>query len=791
MIDHLRAQVGQPINEATVNARRLARYPELCADLPARLGIREWITQAQATGFILRVATNDGTGRAAHPDRLGLARYLGAVVTLQPGLARKPAPDLYPRALKALDADADRDRRLQPRHRGRPPRRAARDRLPHRRRLGTHGPVRRRPHHHLARRHDARVRDPSASTARSLIVSSAPIDAAVRGTALREADSSRVGRLATWSSSHFPSAQSSGRGLGVGSGCDGLLRPRLRGKWSGGRGPVVQLGTVDPLGVSHVIDVGVHYPVEDDPGRCVCGVEPEDRTAVMMHVLERGREALAAASPAELGALLELAVDRSRPLRTSDPGTRAAARALFRHGGFPDILRAALWLHWHPDGSLDPGLGMLNLTRRATVSRSDSDFLSVLRSMTSSPYPEAGSADNTVSLALVTSRIRARDRALLADAIDDWLLSDPPDDAGQTSTYRLASAPTAADISTGDSITLAGLAHTPWPERQEAARLLREWFSRDVEAPATLQQARDRATAIASPTTARPAAGLSAAVEMLAVTVFAIALDDYRSIERVPATDMRAWLATDDLPDLLDRALADSEAARWRTTVAEAGPGGQNLDTAREQAAALVLAEITAVEQLIRPGDAVLAKIYGSAPYGDIYWTGTVEDGPSWHPGAPQPSVLYTVRIREPAGPSHLEPVAFDRLLRDYDPNDTRGAGTRYNAVRCATADLRRAAYVAAESPTRALAHLGERFNRYRDQPDILTIMITVFVELLAIKNPRAAEATADSGEDLLAVLKPMIAKTGEPFSPDERARAVTRLAEGAGKAEGLLDAFL
>lgn len=427
-----------------------------------------------------------------------------------------------------------------------------------------------------------------------------------------------------------------------------------------------------------MIDVGVHYPVEDNPERCVCGVEPEDRTAVMMHVLERGREALASASLAELGALLDLAVDRSGPRRSSDAATRAAARALYRHGGFSDILRAALWLRWHPDGSLDPGLGMLNLTRRATVSRSDRDFLSVLRSMTSSPYPEAGAADNTVSLMLVTSRIRARDRALLADAIDDWLLSDPPDDAGQASTYRLASAPTAADINTGDSITLAGLAHTSWLERQEAARLLRDWFSRDIDPPATLHQARDRATAIASPASARPAPGLSAAVEMLAVTVFAIALDDYRSIERIPATDIRAWLATDDFPDLLDRTLADSEAALWRTTVTGAGPGGQNLDVAREQAAALVQAEITAVEQLVRLGDAVLAKIYGSPPYDDIYWTGTVEHGPSWHAGAPQPSVLYTVRISAPAEPARLEPVPFDRLLRDYDPSDTRGAGTRY-----------------------------------------------------------------------------------------------------------------
>ncbi|MFI5493552.1 hypothetical protein [Actinoplanes sp. NPDC051859] len=121
------------------------------------------------------------------------------------------------------------------------------------------------------------------------------------------------------------------------------------------------------------------------------------------------------------------------------PPARCVAMA-----GFSDILRAALWLHWHPDGRLKPGLGMPNLTRRATVSRADADFLSVLRSMTSSPYAEANTFENSVSLGLVTRRLRARDRVVLADAVDDWLLSDPPSDGEQTSTYRLASAPSPA-----------------------------------------------------------------------------------------------------------------------------------------------------------------------------------------------------------------------------------------------------------------------------------------------------------------------------------------------------------
>lgn len=106
MIAHLAARAGRPIDQPTVAAHRLARYTDLCADLPARPGIREWITTAADQGLTLAVATNDDTHRAtSHLARLGLAPYFQAVVTLQPGLARKPAPDLYLRALSLLDLD--------------------------------------------------------------------------------------------------------------------------------------------------------------------------------------------------------------------------------------------------------------------------------------------------------------------------------------------------------------------------------------------------------------------------------------------------------------------------------------------------------------------------------------------------------------------------------------------------------------------------------------------------------------------------------------------------------------
>ncbi|WP_018351932.1 HAD family hydrolase [Longispora albida] len=106
MIHRLEALVGSPVDQEAILASRLARYTELCADLPARPGIREWITEAHRLGLRLGVATNDDTGRAGkHLARLGLDVFLDAVVVLEKGFARKPAPDLYLQALKLLDLE--------------------------------------------------------------------------------------------------------------------------------------------------------------------------------------------------------------------------------------------------------------------------------------------------------------------------------------------------------------------------------------------------------------------------------------------------------------------------------------------------------------------------------------------------------------------------------------------------------------------------------------------------------------------------------------------------------------
>lgn len=552
----------------------------------------------------------------------------------------------------------------------------------------------------------------------------------------------------------------------------------------------------DADGGWHVIDVGVHYPVEGKQDRCVCGAERHDRSAVMTHVLEQGRKALASASPDELSGLLDTVL-KHRSLAPLDRAADAVTRALQRHGGFVEIIRAALWLHWHPDGSLNPGVGIPNLTRRAmvsTVSHADRNFISFLRAMISSPYMDSPVEDARVDLGLVAYGTRAADRRLLADAVDDWLLDDPPADSPYADAYHLSSTPTLADISGGASIHLAALANTPWAYRQEAARLLRDQLTQLVTPAATLEQARQRATVMASPTSSRPAPHLTAAVEMLAVTTYAITLDQYRAVDQISPTEILRWLAEPGLPDLLDRTLAGTPAADWRVCVAGL-PGGRHLvEAARAQAAGLVQAEITAVEQQVQPGDAVLTKMLGAGPASDVYWPATIAGPPQWLSAGIQPSIIYPVRIPDRWGDRH-ESATPDMILRDYDPADTRGAGTRYNAVRCAVADLRRAAYLAANPdlpPGQAVADLGERFLRYQPQPDIFAIMVTVVVDLLSVKVRRLPDMpSGGSSEDLLDFLKPLIAKAHEPYDPQERARATAYLTNAAGDAEALLSSLL
>jgi putative hydrolase of the HAD superfamily len=108
MISRL-AAAAPGIDRPLVEARRRARYEELCAALPARPGIAEWIKDAHAAGLTVAVISNDADGRVPTGlKRLGLDRDVTAVISAGDGIARKPQPDLYWAALARLGVSADR-----------------------------------------------------------------------------------------------------------------------------------------------------------------------------------------------------------------------------------------------------------------------------------------------------------------------------------------------------------------------------------------------------------------------------------------------------------------------------------------------------------------------------------------------------------------------------------------------------------------------------------------------------------------------------------------------------------
>jgi putative hydrolase of the HAD superfamily len=104
MIDRL-AAAAPGVDRDAVEARRRARWEELCAVLPARPGITAWFASAAAAGIRSAVVSNDADGRVpAALARLGLDRYVSDIVTAGEGIARKPAPDLYTAVLARAGA---------------------------------------------------------------------------------------------------------------------------------------------------------------------------------------------------------------------------------------------------------------------------------------------------------------------------------------------------------------------------------------------------------------------------------------------------------------------------------------------------------------------------------------------------------------------------------------------------------------------------------------------------------------------------------------------------------------
>ena len=101
---------GAPLDAAAVadlGARRLARREQLVAQELVRPGIEDWMAAALESGVAVGVASSSPREWVErHLGRLGLLERFGAVACFgdRPGLAPKPAPDLYLEVCRALGA---------------------------------------------------------------------------------------------------------------------------------------------------------------------------------------------------------------------------------------------------------------------------------------------------------------------------------------------------------------------------------------------------------------------------------------------------------------------------------------------------------------------------------------------------------------------------------------------------------------------------------------------------------------------------------------------------------------
>lgn len=99
----LEAQLGRPIDRATIRARRRARTDALIAARTVLPGVEAHIAAARRLGLGLAVASSSGHAWVdGHLERLGLVGHFAAIVCADDVPVTKPDPALYLAALERL-----------------------------------------------------------------------------------------------------------------------------------------------------------------------------------------------------------------------------------------------------------------------------------------------------------------------------------------------------------------------------------------------------------------------------------------------------------------------------------------------------------------------------------------------------------------------------------------------------------------------------------------------------------------------------------------------------------------
>jgi HAD superfamily hydrolase (TIGR01509 family) len=104
----LEKQTGRKLDHAALNTRWRKRGDELIADQDVLPGVREYLEAARRLGLHLAIASSsDHAWVDGHLKRLGLWEYFEAVICSDDVLRTKPDPELFVRALAALNTRAE------------------------------------------------------------------------------------------------------------------------------------------------------------------------------------------------------------------------------------------------------------------------------------------------------------------------------------------------------------------------------------------------------------------------------------------------------------------------------------------------------------------------------------------------------------------------------------------------------------------------------------------------------------------------------------------------------------
>ncbi len=105
--DYLEAQIGHPVDRADVQAQQKRRERELFAGQPILPGVEAYLAGARERSLKLGIASSsDRAWVTGHLERVGLLAAFDAILTADDVARTKPDPELFVRALEALEVEA-------------------------------------------------------------------------------------------------------------------------------------------------------------------------------------------------------------------------------------------------------------------------------------------------------------------------------------------------------------------------------------------------------------------------------------------------------------------------------------------------------------------------------------------------------------------------------------------------------------------------------------------------------------------------------------------------------------